>query len=98
VGIKGVGLLDMEIYISGTTLFMIMDTVEDFDHEKAMAILGTLPRQADWEAKMSKYQKTSADASAKEKWKILERVFKLEQDKEYSAIEGQLETVKLTKR
>ena len=33
-GMKEVGIIDMEIYLSGTTLFMIMDTEENFDHEK----------------------------------------------------------------
>lgn len=33
-GMKEVGIIDMEIYLSGTTLFMIMDTEEDFDHER----------------------------------------------------------------
>jgi steroid 5-alpha reductase family enzyme len=32
---KKVGILDMEIYIHGNTLFMIMEAVEDFDHEQA---------------------------------------------------------------
>ncbi len=39
-GMMDVGILDMEIYIVGTRLIMIMDTVPDFDHEKAMAELG----------------------------------------------------------
>ncbi|MDX1285500.1 MAG: L-rhamnose mutarotase, partial [Draconibacterium sp.] len=35
-GMREVGIIDMEIYIIGTQLFMIMDTIPDFDHEKAM--------------------------------------------------------------
>ena len=77
-GIKKVGILDMEIYIHGTTLFMIMDTVLDFDHDAAMTKLATLPRQAEWEAKMSKYQKSTPDATAKEKWQVVERIFELD--------------------
>ena len=89
-GMKEVGILDMEIYIHGTTLFMIMDTVEDFNHEKAFKELATKPRQAEWEAHMSQFQKTSSDASADEKWQLMERIFELEQKVEYSASEGQL--------
>ena len=81
-GIKEVGIIDMEIYIHGNLLFMIMDTVPDFDHVKAMEKLGSLPRQAEWETYMSKFQKTSEDASADEKWKLLERVYELEQKNE----------------
>lgn len=76
-GMIDVGILDMEIYIDGTQLFMIMDTVPDFDHEKQMEILGTKPRQAEWEQAMSKFQRTSVDASADEKWKMIERIYKL---------------------
>ena len=57
---------------------MIMDTKADFDHEKAMAQLAKLPRQAEWEALVSKYQETNHDATAGEKWRVLERIFKMD--------------------
>jgi len=76
-GMREVGILDMEIYILGNQLFMIMDTVPDFDHEKAMKKLAQKPRQAEWEAYVSRFQKTSADASADEKWHLMERIYKL---------------------
>ena len=43
-GIKAVGILEMEIYILGNTLFMIVDAPLDFDWDSAMARLATLPR------------------------------------------------------
>lgn len=88
-GMKEVGILDMEIYIHESTLFMIMETVADFDHEKAMKELATKPRQGEWETHMSQFQQTSADASADEKWQLMERIFELDQEKEYNAIDGQ---------
>jgi L-rhamnose mutarotase len=77
-GIREVGILDMEIYLAGTRLFMIMDTVPDFDHDKAMAELAKKPRQSEWEAHMAKFQNSSAGATADEKWHLIERIFKLE--------------------
>lgn len=77
-GIREVGIVDMEIYLNGNRLFMVMETSDDFDHDKAMAALATKPRQAEWEASMSKYQQSLADESAAEKWTLLERVFKLD--------------------
>ena len=77
-GMKEVGIVDMEIYIQGTQLFMIMDTVPDFDHDKAMNRLAGKPRQSEWEAFVSKFQQTSQDASADEKWQIARRIFKLD--------------------
>jgi L-rhamnose mutarotase len=77
-GMKDVGIIDMEIYIYGTRLFMIMDTVADFDHDKAMAELATKPRQSEWEAYVSRFQQTSAEATADEKWQLMERIYKLD--------------------
>jgi L-rhamnose mutarotase len=77
-GMKAVGILDMEIYIAGTQLFMIMDTIPDFDHDKAMTKLASMPRQSEWEAYVSKFQNTSAEASADEKWRMIERIYKLD--------------------
>lgn len=76
-GMRDVGIIDMEIYIIGTQLFMIMDTVADFDHDAAMTILATKPRQSEWEAYVSRFQKTSAKASADEKWQVMERIYKM---------------------
>lgn len=91
-GMKEVGILDMEIYIHENKLFMIMDTIPDFDHDKAMSELGNKPRQAEWEAYVSKFQVTSEDASAKKKWQLMERIFELDQNKKYTAEQGQLKT------
>ena len=55
-GIRQVGILEMEIYLLGTRLFMIVETPLDFEWESAMALLGTLPRQAEWEEYMSEFQ------------------------------------------
>lgn len=77
-GMKDVGIIDMEIYIYGTRLFMIMDTVADFNHDKAMTELATKPRQSEWEAYVSRFQQSSAEATADEKWQLMERIYKLD--------------------
>jgi L-rhamnose mutarotase len=78
-GMQEVGIIDMEIYLLGTKLFMIMDTVIDFDHDKAMAELAQRPRQSEWEAHMSQFQDSSADASADQKWQLMERIYKMDE-------------------
>lgn len=78
-GMREVGIIDMEIYIDGNRLFMIMDTVPGFDHEKAMAELAQKPRQKEWEAYVSRFQRSSAGATADEKWHPVERIYKLPQ-------------------
>ena len=78
-GIREVGILEMEIYILGTRLFMIVETPLDFDWETAMARLATLPRQAEWEAYMSIFQQADATATSAEKWQLMDRMFYLYQ-------------------
>lgn len=77
-GIREVGILDHEIYLNGSKLFMIIVTPEDFNFETQMQKLAQLPRQAEWEAFMNKYQQSSPDASSSEKWTLMERIFKLD--------------------
>ena len=76
-GIREVGILEMEIYILGTRLFMIVETPVDFDWDSAMARLNTLPRQQEWEEYMSVFQQTEQGLSSAEKWRPMERMFHL---------------------
>ncbi len=76
-GIREVGILEMEIYILGTRLFMIVETPLDFDWEEAMTRLATLPRQAEWEDYMAEFQLVKAGMSSAEKWQPMERMFHL---------------------
>jgi L-rhamnose mutarotase len=76
-GIREVGIIDMEIYLHGNQAFMIMDTVPDFDHDKAMKKLGSLPRQKEWEEYVSQFQQAGSKADTPEKWELVERIFAL---------------------
>ena len=75
--IREVGILEMEIYILGTKLFMIVETPLDFEWDTAMARMATLPKQDEWEAYMSVFQQADAGASSAEKWQLMERMFHL---------------------
>jgi L-rhamnose mutarotase len=74
-GQREVGIVDMQIFRRGRNLFMIMDTVDDFDFKRDMARLATLPRQAEWEAYVSQFQGCAANARSDEKWQLMERIF-----------------------
>jgi L-rhamnose mutarotase len=76
-GIREVGILEMELYILGTRLFMIVETPLDFEWETAMSKLATLPRQAEWEDYMSIFQVAKPRASSAEKWQLMDRFFHL---------------------
>lgn len=70
-----VGILQMQIYAKGNTLFMIVDTVDSFDWDKDMARLATLPRQAEWEAYVSKFQGCDPNATSAQKWQLMQPIF-----------------------
>ena len=76
-GIRSVGILDMQIYILANRLFMIVDTTDEFDWEKDNARLATLPRQAEWEARMSKFQVSRPGQASHQKWQLMEQIFGL---------------------
>lgn len=76
-GIREVGILEMEIYILGNRLFMIVEAPADFDWDSAMARLATLPRQAEWEAFVAAFQRCAEGATSDQKWQMMERMFHL---------------------
>ena len=77
-GIRSVGIQNMQIYLLGTRMFMIIETRPGFNFEKDMVRLSTLPRQKEWEEFVCKFQKTSADSSSSEKWKLMDKIFELD--------------------
>ena len=76
-GIREVGILEMEIYILGNRLFMIVETALDFDWDSAMERLATLPRQQEWEDFMAVFQQCNEGDTADDKWRMMERMFYL---------------------
>lgn len=76
-GIRSVGILEMEIYILGTRLFMLVETPLDFEWDTAMEKLAHLPRQQEWEDYMSIFQCAEPGTTSSEKWQPMERMFYL---------------------
>lgn len=76
-GIRQVGILEMEIYILGSRLFMIVDTPLDFDWDNAMKKLATLPRQQEWEDYVAIFQNCPSGSTSAGKWQMMERMFYL---------------------
>lgn len=76
-GIRKVGILNMEIYIHENLLFMIVETPAGFDWDSSFGKLAELPRQAEWEAFMSRFQISDSTASSSDKWQIMEKIFQL---------------------
>lgn len=76
--IRDSGIEDMEIYLLGTRMFMVMEVNEQFSFEKkAKADRDNLKVQK-WEELMWKFQEPLPSAKPGEKWLRMERIFKLE--------------------
>lgn len=76
-GIRAVGILEMEIYILGTHLFMIVEVPVDFDWDEAMEKLASLPRQKEWENTVEVFQACRPGSTSFQKWQMMERIFYL---------------------
>jgi L-rhamnose mutarotase len=77
--IRDSGIEDMEIYLLGTRMFMIMEVNESFSFEAKTEADQLNPRVQEWERLMSTFQKTLPQAKPGEKWLLMERVFKLQE-------------------
>ncbi|MBR1732179.1 MAG: L-rhamnose mutarotase [Alloprevotella sp.] len=75
--IRAAGILEMEIYLLGTRLFMIVEMPAALDWDEAMARMAAMPKQAEWEALTARYQQADPTAGSAEKWCLMERIFHL---------------------
>ena len=76
--IRDAGIEDMEIYLLGTRMFMIMEVNDKFSFAAKATADAANPKVREWEELMWKFQKPLPIAKPGEKWLLMERIFKLE--------------------
>jgi L-rhamnose mutarotase len=76
--LRDAGIEDMEIYLLGARLFMVIEVNEKFSFEAKAKADRENPKVQEWEELMWKFQRPLPGAKPGEKWKLMERVFKLE--------------------
>jgi L-rhamnose mutarotase len=76
--IKDSGIVDMEIYLLGARMFMIMEVDESFSFEAKAKADRANAKVREWEELMWRFQKPLPQAMPGEKWLLMERIFKLE--------------------
>jgi L-rhamnose mutarotase len=76
--LKDSGIEDVEIYLLGTRMFMIMEVNESFSFEKKAKADQQNPSVQAWEELMWKFQQALPEAKLGEKWLRMGRIFKLE--------------------
>lgn len=77
--IKDSGIEDMEIYLLGTRMFMIMEVNEHFSFEAKSKADAINPKVQEWENLMWRFQQALPQAKPGEKWLLMDPIFKLEQ-------------------
>jgi L-rhamnose mutarotase len=76
--IKDAGIEDMEIYLLGTRMFMIMEVNETFSFDAKSKADQLNPKVQEWETLMWKFQQSLPQAKPGEKWLLMEKIFSLE--------------------
>lgn len=71
------GILEMEIYLVGTRLFMIMDVDDDFSLSAKAAADASNAKVQEWEAIMSGFQQPLPGSRPGQRWVPMELVFRL---------------------
>ncbi len=75
--IRDSGITDMEIYLLGNRLFMIMEVEDNFSFERKSEMDQGNPKVQEWEDLMWKYQQALPLAKPGEKWMLMEKIFDL---------------------
>lgn len=76
-GIKKVGIKDMEIYLLGTRMFMILEAPLHWDYNSEMARLGKLDKQPEWSDYVWQFQQLLPFDKEGVKWMQMENIFQL---------------------
>lgn len=75
--IKDSGIINMEIYLAGNRLFMIMETTDDFSFERKKEMDAANLKVQEWETLILQFQQQLPFAGTGEKWVMMKNVFSL---------------------
>ncbi len=75
--LKCAGIERAEIYRTGTRLFMIVETSEDFSLEKLDKADKMNPKVQEWEKLMWKYQQALPGSQPGQKWILMDKIWDL---------------------
>lgn len=76
--LRVVGIVNMDIYLLGRRLFMMLQAHDAFDPTRDFPRLSTLhPRYKEWQEIMDGYQERVPEAGDGEHWAVMEQVFAL---------------------
>lgn len=76
------GILDMEIYLLGRRLFMIIEVADDFSFTDKAAADAANPKVQEWETLMERFQHPLPESRPGQKWVLMERIFSLQEQRD----------------
>jgi L-rhamnose mutarotase len=71
------GIRNLEIYLLGNRLFMIIETSDDFSFENKATADEANAKVQEWEKLMWHYQQALPQATNGEKWLLMDRIYSL---------------------
>jgi len=77
--IRHVGIEEMQIFRTANRMFMLMETSDDYDPQRAAAYFESDAKSQQWEQLMDKFQQRLVWAPADEKWVPMDCCFQLSQ-------------------
>ncbi len=75
--IRDSGIEEMEIYLLGARLFMIVEVNDEFSFEAKAAADAANPKVQEWEQLMWRFQSPLPQGKPGEKWVLMDRIFEL---------------------
>jgi len=75
--IESAGIENLDIYLTGNRLFMIMEVNSSFSFEKKTTMDLENPKVQEWENLMWKYQQKLPFAKEGEKWILMDKIYQL---------------------
>jgi L-rhamnose mutarotase len=76
--IRDAGIVDLEIYLLGARMFMVMEVNEQFSFEAKEKSDRENLKVREWEEWMWKFQRPLPNAKPGEKWMLMEKIYELE--------------------
>jgi L-rhamnose mutarotase len=75
--IRASGIREMEIYLLGVRLVMLIDAEDSFSFAAKAAVDATDPEVQAWEVLMDRFQQAAPGAAPGTKWTVAERIYAL---------------------
>lgn len=76
--IRDAGVEEMEIYLLGTRLLMVLEVNESFSFERKARLDEENAKVREWEQLMSRFQQELPEGKPGQKWVVMEQIFKLD--------------------